>query len=121
MIKSYQDLKVWQKAMDLVVLCYEITKEFPKNELYGLTGQLQRAAVSVPANIAEGHSRQHRKEYLQHLAIARGSLSELETHLLIAERLEYIDKEKLNATLKTTNEIGRMLNGLRQSLEKSRP
>jgi four helix bundle protein len=70
MIKSYRDLEVWQQSMDLVVECYQITKQFPKNELYGLSSQLQRAAVSVPSNIAEGRQRQHKKEFIQHLAIS---------------------------------------------------
>lgn len=91
MIKSYQDLDVWQKAMDLVVMCYKLCKKFPKHEVYGLASQLQRAAVSVPANIAEGRQRQHVKEFIQHLSIAYGSLAELETHIQIAGRLGYID------------------------------
>lgn len=77
-IKSYRDLEVWQKAMDLVVVCYEITKEFPKNEIYGLTSQLQRAAVSIPTNIAEGQARQYTKEFIQYLSISYGSIAELE-------------------------------------------
>lgn len=72
-VKSYKDLGVWQKAMDMVVMCYRATKNFPKNEVYGLAGQLQRAAVSVPANIAEGRERKHSKEFLQHLSIAYSS------------------------------------------------
>ncbi len=95
-LKSYRDLEVWQKSMDLVVVCYQITKEFPKNEIYGLSSQLQRAAVSIPSNIAEGRHRQHSKEFLQHLSIAYGSLAELETHIQIAERLHYIMIIKLN-------------------------
>lgn len=117
-LKSYRDLEVWQKAMDLVVACYQITKKFPKNEVYGLTNQLQRAAVSIPANIAEGRERQHSKEFIQHLSIAYGSLAELETHIQIAERLTYIDMNQLKKLLDKTAEIGRMLNGLRRSLEK---
>jgi four helix bundle protein len=116
--KSYRDLEVWQKAMDLVVLCYQITKKFPKSEMYGLASQLQRSAVSVPANIAEGRERQHSREFLQHLSIAYSSLAELETHLQIAERLKYIELKRLNQILDKTREIGRMLNGLRRSIEK---
>jgi len=119
MIKSYRDLEVWQQSMDLVVECYQITKQFPKNELYGLSSQLQRAAVSVPSNIAEGRQRQHKKEFIQHLAIAYGSLAELETHLQIAERLYYIDGSKLNDVLSKTGKIGKMINGLRKSLKKT--
>jgi len=117
-IKSYQDLEVWQKAMDLVVMCYQMTTKFPKNEIYGLSSQLQRAAVSVPANIAEGHQRQHSKEFIQHLSIAYGSLAELETHIQIAGRLNYIYENQINKMLGITAEIGKMLNGLRKSIEK---
>ena len=116
--RSYRDLEVWQKAMDLVVECYQITKKFPKSEIYGLVSQLQRAAVSIPANIAEGRERQHTKEFLQHLSIAYGSLAELETHLQIAGRLNYIDAKQLKQVLDKTAEVGRMLNGLRRSVEK---
>ncbi|MEW6673234.1 MAG: four helix bundle protein [Thermodesulfobacteriota bacterium] len=80
-LKSYRDLEVWEKAMDLVVICYQTTKKFPKNEVHGLAGQLQRTAVSIPANVAEGRQRQHAKEFLQHLSIAYGSLAEVETHV----------------------------------------
>jgi len=116
--KSYRDLEVWQKAMDLVVICYQIANEFPKNEIYGLASQLQRAAVSVPANIAEGRERQYSKEFLQHLSIAYGSLAEVETHVQIAERLDYIDSNKVEQILEKTSEVGKMLNGLRKSIGK---
>ncbi|MFC1813884.1 four helix bundle protein [Thermodesulfobacteriota bacterium] len=118
MIRSYRDLEVWQKSMDLVVVCYQITRKFPRNEIYGLVSQLQRAAVSIPANIAEGRHRQHSKEFLQHLSFAYGSLAELETHILIAERLNYINKSKSEKILGKTAEIGRMINGLKKSIEK---
>ncbi|MEA3302296.1 MAG: four helix bundle protein [Pseudomonadota bacterium] len=118
MIKGYRDLEVWQKSMDLVVVCYQMTKGFPKNETYGLGSQLQRAAVSVPANIAEGRQRQHSKEFLQHLSIACGSLAEVETHIQIAGRLDYIDDHQIKDVLEKTAELGRMLNGLRRSIEK---
>jgi len=117
-LKSYRDLELWQKSMDLVVECYQITKKFPKAEIYGLTSQLQRAAVSIPANIAEGRERQYTKEFLQHLSIAYGFLAELETHLQIAQRLNYLDMNHLKQMLDKTAEVGRMLNGLRKSLEK---
>jgi four helix bundle protein len=122
MIKGYRDLVVWQKSMDLVVDCYTLTKGFPKSETYGLASQLQRAAVSVPANIAEGRQRQHSKEFLQHLSIACGSLAELETHIEIARRLDYINEDQINDALDKSAEIGRMLNGLRRSIEiKAKP
>ena len=104
--------------MDLVVECYQITKDFPKSEIYGLSSQLRRAAVSIPANIAEGRERQYTKEFIQHLSIAYGSLAELETHIQIAERLNYLDINKVKQTLEKTAEVGRMLNGLRKSLGK---
>ncbi len=117
--KSYRDLEVWQKAMDLVVNCYQITKRFPKSEIYGLASQMQRAAVSIPTNIAEGRERQHTRDFLQYLSIDYGSLAELETLVQIAEHLNYLDGNQLKQILDKTAEVGRMLNGLRRSLEKS--
>ena len=117
-LKSYRDLEVWQKAMDLVVGCYRMTEQFPKTELYGLTSQLQRAAVSIPANIAEGQGRSHTREFLNHLSVAYGSLMEVETHLEIAARLEYLDQAELHRLLDQTGEIGRMLNRLMQALNR---
>ncbi|MFQ5716811.1 MAG: four helix bundle protein [Nitrospinales bacterium] len=118
-LKGYRDLEVWKKAMDLVVECYRVTEKFPKREGYGLTSQLQRAAVSIPANIAEGKERKHIKEYLQHLSIAYGSLAELETHLQIAARLNYLGEDNAKNLLDKTGEIARMINGLRKALEKN--
>ena len=89
-IRSYRDLEVWQKGMDLAAECYRITEGFPGHERYGLASQLQRAAASVPANIAEGQARQHTKEFLQFLSVASGSLAEVETYLLLAVRLNYL-------------------------------
>ena len=106
--------------MDLVTECYEMTESFPKKETFGLASQLQRSAVSIAANISEGHARQHTKEFLQSLSIAYGSLAELETHILIAERLKYIDTSRSVQLLDKTAELGRMLNGLRRSLGKKR-
>lgn len=116
-VNSYRDLEVWQKGMDLVVTCYAATKNFPSDERFGLTSQLQRAAVSVPANIAEGHGRTHLKEYLNHLSIAYASLMEIETHLQIAERLNYLSSDNVTNMLSDTERLGRMLNGLKRSLE----
>lgn len=120
MIKSYRDLKVWQKAVDLAVDCYRLTGRFPRSEMYGLTSQIQRSAVSVPANIAEGHGRDHLGDYLHHLSTANGSLMELETHLLIAVRLTYLRSEDLKPVLLQTAEVGRMLNGLTSKLKSSK-
>lgn len=117
-IKSYRDLEVWQKAMDLAVDCYKLTEKFPTDEKYGLCSQLQRAAASIPANIAEGHSRHHTKEFLQFVSVAKGSLAELETHLILANRLAYIEGNGLEVMLEKTSTLGRMLNGLQRSLRR---
>jgi four helix bundle protein len=116
-VNSYRDLKVWQKAMDLVIECYRLTQQFPKTETYGLSNQLQRAAVSVPANIAEGHGRESLKEYLYYLSIANGSLMELETHLLIAQRLNYLSEAEIQGALNIASEVGKMLSSLSRSLK----
>jgi four helix bundle protein len=89
-IRSYRDLRVWQMGMDLAEHCYLVTQGFPQAEVYGLTSQLRRAAVSVPANIAEGYGREYRKEYIHFLRVAQGSLKELETHLILASRIGYL-------------------------------
>ena len=120
MIKNYRDLDVWQKSMDLVVSCYNVSKNFPKHELYGLSSQLQRAAVSVPANIAEGRQRQHGKEFRQFLSIAQGSLAELETHLEIAVRLGYTETKHTSRINEQTQRISRMLHGLKTALAEKR-
>ena len=119
-VNSYRDLEVWQRATDLVIECYRLANRFPKNELYGLTSQIQRAAISIPANIAEGHGRDHLGDYLHHLSVANGSLMELETHLLIAARLSYLDEGDSKPVLSRTAEVGRMLAGLARALRKKR-
>lgn len=116
-VASHRDLIVWQKAMDLVVDCYRLSEAFPKSETYGLASQLRRSAVSVPANIAEGHGRGTPKSFVNFIWIANGSLTELETHILISERLGYVQSESIVAVLQAIREIGRMLVGLRRSLE----
>jgi four helix bundle protein len=105
--------------MDLLVECYKVTSLLPKTETYGLASQIQRAAVSIPANIAEGHGRQHLGDYLHHLSIANGSLMELETHLLLLNRLSYLTVDRTDLALKMSAEVGRMLSGLDRSLRKS--
>lgn len=117
-IKSYRDLEVRQKAMDLVMECYEISKEFPKSETYGLTSQLPRAAVSIPTNIAEGQARQYTREFIQYLSISYGSIAELETLIQIAERLNYLNNNQLCKLMDWTATLEKMINGLRKSLEK---
>ena len=116
-IKSYRDLRVWQSGMDLVVMVYEITEKFPSKEVYGLTSQIRRAAVSVPSNIAEGHTRESTKEYLHHLSIAQASLAEVETQIEIAFRLKYCTQEELDKTLTHSTSLGKQLYALRNSLQ----
>jgi four helix bundle protein len=117
-VKHYRDLQVWQKAMDLVVQVYRLTRALPTQEKYGLTSQMQRAAVSVPANVAEGHARTHRGDYLHHLSIARGSLAELETHLTLAVRLNLLAREATLPVWNLAQEVGRLLNGLINALKR---
>jgi four helix bundle protein len=115
-IASYRDLRVWKESLDLAVECCRLANKLPFSESYGLALQIRRAAVSVPANIAEGHGRRHLAEYLQHLSIARGSLLELETHLAIAERLAYGEPKRIADLLERTGNVGRMLSGLSSKL-----
>ncbi len=115
-ILGYRDLQVWQRAMDLAIECYELTKRFPPSETYGLISQLQRAAVSVPSNMAEGRARHNGTEFLQHISIACGSLAKVETLTQIAARLGYISDQQADELFGKTAEIGRMLNGLQNSI-----
>lgn len=110
--KGHRDLVAWQKAMKLVSEIYRATRGFPKEEIYGLTVQLRRAAVSVPSNLAEGHGRTSRREFHQFVSQARGSLTEVETQLEIAQDLGYLDEAAAVELLKKASEIARMLNGL---------
>lgn len=109
---TYKDLKVWQTAMDMAVSVYRSTKSFPKEETYGLTIQIRRAAVSVASNIAEGKGRSSDKELLQFLRYARGSLFEVETQIAIAQRLGYMSESESEALMSQAAEVGRLLNGL---------
>lgn len=115
--EGFRNLKVWQKAYNLALEIYKMTKTLPKTELYGLVNQMQRAAISVSANIAEGYERQYRKEYIQFLMIAKGSLGELETYLMFSKDLSYIGEEKYNELDGQRQEIGRLLRGLINSLK----
>ena len=117
-IKSYRDLEVWRLAMDLAQRCYEVTAEFPKREIYGLASQIRRAAVSIASNIAEGHSRRTRQAYLNHLSIALGSQSELETQIDLSCRLGFISKQSSDEILSQAGRVGRMLHALIASLER---
>jgi four helix bundle protein len=116
--KNFRDLKVWQLGMQLAEEVYRLTQQFPKHEIYGLTSQVQRAAVSVPANIAEGHATGSSKEFLRFLGIAQGSLAELETHLLLAERIKYCSGSQVGPIVTRCHEEGRMLRALRKSVRR---
>ena len=116
---TYKDLKAWQKAMDLVADVYAITKRFPWDEKNGLTNQMRRAAVSIPANIAEGQGRRYEGEFQHFLRIARGSLLELETLVQIAAKLRYLQSDDSEHLLESTAEVGRVLNGLLASIHKN--
>jgi len=120
MIKSHRDLRVWQLGMDLAVEAYHQTGSFPKHEAFGLGVQMQRAAVSVPSNIAEGHTREHRKEYLHHLSIAQASLAEMETHAELAARLGYCPLQSVTAFLEKADSLGKQLRALRTALKSPR-
>jgi four helix bundle protein len=115
-VKNYSELIAWQKAMDLVATIYMVSKQFPNEEIYGLTSQVRRAAVSVPSNIAEGQGRRSTKEFLHHLSIAHGSLREVETQILIAERLSYIKHTEVTQLIELAGDVGRLINGLYNSL-----
>ena len=117
-IESYQDLEVWKKAIILVTEIYATSKDFPKEETYSLTSQIRRAAVSVPSNIAEGWGRNKPKEYIQFLRIARGSLLEVETQLIIAKNLSYTDSQTMQKISQKTEIVNKMLNALINSLNK---
>ena len=110
--RNFRDLKVWQKGMEIVKQVYRTAARFPQKELYGLMSQMQRAAVSIPANVAEGFNRYHNKEYRQFLYIALGSCAELETHVEIATDLEYMDKTKKSTLLEMLDHESRMLTSL---------
>jgi four helix bundle protein len=116
-LTSYQALIVWQLGMKIAKETYSLTKQFPKEELYGLTSQTRRAAVSVPANISEGHARGSTKEFIRHISIAQGSLAELAAHLLLATELEYCTKSTINPIFAHCSEESKMLSILRRTLK----
>jgi four helix bundle protein len=116
-LKNYRELKVWQKAYQFCIEIYKSTKTFPREEIYGLTSQIRRAAVSVPSNIAEGYGRKTTREYVQALYIAYGSNCELETQILLSADLGYIKADKLEKLQEDIGDIERMLKGLIKSLE----
>lgn len=116
LVNSYRQLKVWQLGMQLAKEVYLLTQGFPKFEVYGLSSQLQRSAVSIPANLAEGHAKDSTKDFLRHISIAQGSLAETETHLLLAEFLDYAKPGQIAPLLDRCAEERKMLSGLRRSL-----
>ena len=118
-IKSYRNLLVCQKAIDLAVDAYRATEQFPKSETYGLISQIRRSASSIPANIAEGYGRDSRRDYAQFLFIPQGSLKELETHLIVSEKLSYLTRSQRDRLLSQTDELGRMLGSLIRKLKLS--
>lgn len=115
-IRSYRDLRVWQEGMSLAVTCYGLTKSFPKDELFGMTSQIRRAASSIPANIAEGYGRDSRGDYVQFLRIAQGSLKEVETHLILCTQVRLLTESDAQAPLQHCDRLGKMLHRLIQSL-----
>lgn len=117
-MKDHRDLDVWNKSMDLVEHIYAMTQQFPKEEVYGLTAQIKRAAISIPSNIAEGAGRKGPKEFMQFLYISLGSLSEVETQTLLAKRLRFTDQ--IDPILESIEKIKQMLNGLIRYLEQNK-
>ncbi|HCC05911.1 TPA: four helix bundle protein [Candidatus Nomurabacteria bacterium] len=111
-MKTYKDLIVWQKAYSLAVSIYKITKVFPVNEIYGLTSQLRRASVSIASNLAEGSKRGTKKDFAQFIRIAQGSTAEIETQLMIAKEIDYLNEKDFNLLMDELNQISRMLTGL---------
>ncbi|MDX2112360.1 MAG: four helix bundle protein [Alphaproteobacteria bacterium] len=116
-IRNYKDLEVWQKGRVLVKQVYQLTKLFPKEEIYGLTAQLRRAVVSVPSNIAEGHSRSGTKDFIQFISVSIGSLAEVETQIILSEDLEFCQPAQTISIYKNIEELQRMLHALRSSLK----
>jgi len=116
-VRSYRDLRVWQAGMDLAEACYVLTKRFPKDELFGMTAQIHRAATSVPANIAEGYGRNSRGEYGQFLRISQGSLKELETHLMLSSRVGLLAPLETKNILEKCDSLGKMLHRLIRALK----
>jgi four helix bundle protein len=115
-LKNFQELIVWQKSMALVKQIYQHTSSFPTEEMFGLTSQMRRAAVSIPANIAEGQSRNTTGEFRQFLGIAKGSLAELQTLILLSANLDFLTQKNSSNLLMNCEEVGKMLNGLQKSL-----
>ena len=116
-INSYSDLQVWQDAMDLAALCYRLAKSLPREELFAMSSQVRRSASSIPANIAEGHGRENTQSFIQYLRIAQGSLKELETHLLLWQRVGLFAEEQVVAPMDRCVRLGKQLRSLIRSLQ----
>jgi four helix bundle protein len=117
-VRCYKDLVAWQRGVDLAALVYQATEQFPSQERFGLTNQMRRAAVSVPSNIAEGQGRGSTRDFLNFLGIARGSLQELETQILIAGRLKFLSESAVDELSRSAAEVSRIIGGLRNALSK---
>lgn len=120
-LETYRKLEVWKRSVDLVESIYVLTRRFPPEEKWGLTSQLRRASVSIAANIAEGYGRTHRGDYLHHLSMSKGSLAEVETHLVIAVRLRFVEREEVTQAWDLAQEVGKMLRKLIASLQPPKP
>jgi four helix bundle protein len=117
-LKSYRELRVWQQAMDLAVQCYDATRSFPKDEMFGLTSQIRRSAASIAANVAEGHGRESTGAFVQSLRVAQGSLKELETHIILADRVKLMARSASSHLLDRCDAVGKMLRSLIRSLQR---
>ena len=117
-LESYRELRVWQQAMDLAVQCYDATRSFPKDEMFGLTSQIRRSAASIAANVAEGHGRESTGAFVQSLRVAQGSLKELETHIILAGRVKLAGHVASDDLLKRCDAVGKMLRSLIRSLQR---
>ena len=116
-IQSYRDLIVWQKSMALAAKCYKETRSFPPAEMYGMTSQIRRSAASIPANIADGNGRENTGSYIQSLRVAQGSLEELETHVLLANAVEFMENAVSESIREKCDEVGRLLRALIRALQ----
>lgn len=117
LVRSYRDLRAWKEGMKLAEMCYETTKAFPREDVYGMTSQIRRAATAIPATLAEGYGRENLGEFVQFLRIAQGSLKELETHLILTSRVELTTTQEIAPILKRCETIGKMLRALIRSIQ----
>lgn len=117
-LRSYRDLWVWREGMSLAVDCYEVTRSSPREEICAMTSQIRRSAAAIPANVAEGRGRENSGEFVQFLRIAQGSLKELETHLILANRVELTTDEQIAPLLEKCETLGKMLRSLIRSIQK---